>query len=131
MASELEHTFLDPNIPRKGTVIKRHLEGIPERLMEVPMFSLVEFNLSGLCNRTCVFCPRVDPNIFPNVNEHLPVALYEKIMAELAEVQDDRDSALDFLDKAINQFLGLMFKYQPFSHMNRHRSQLRPYRLHR
>ena len=27
---------------------------------------VIEINLTELCNRKCVFCPRVDPKIFPN-----------------------------------------------------------------
>ena len=33
-----------------------------------PLFSFVELNVNELCNRTCVFCPRVDPKIYPNLN---------------------------------------------------------------
>ena len=54
-----------------------------------PSFSLIGFNLSGLCNRTCVFCPRVNPKIYPNINKHIPVELYERIVKELAEVEYD------------------------------------------
>ena len=36
-----------------------------------------------------MFCPRVDPKIFPNINEHIPIELYEKIMKELAELDYD------------------------------------------
>ena len=31
----------------------------------------VEINTTELCNRTCVFCPRHDPKVFPNRNLHL------------------------------------------------------------
>lgn len=31
----------------------------------------IEINPTELCNRTCSFCPRVDPNIYPNRNLHL------------------------------------------------------------
>ena len=72
---------IDINIPRKGRLIQDYFRepaaGAP------PFFSLVEFNLSGLCNRTCVFCPRVDPAVYPNRNEHIPLELYEKVMREL------------------------------------------------
>ena len=83
---ELGHKFLDPNIERKGQVLSEHLD---HHKTVGPIFSLVEFNLSGLCNRTCVFCPRVDPSVFPNINEHLPIELYKKIMSELSDVEYD------------------------------------------
>lgn len=84
--TEGKRRYFDPNIPRKGQVLQSHLEVTHEDGAAPPFFSLIEFNLSGLCNRTCVFCPRADPKVYPNVNEHIPITLYEKIMGELAEV---------------------------------------------
>lgn len=46
----------------------------------------VEMNLTELCNRKCVFCPRVDPQVYPNRNLHMPLDLAEKIGRELAEL---------------------------------------------
>jgi hypothetical protein len=31
----------------------------------------VEINPTELCNRTCAFCPRVDPEVYPNQNLHM------------------------------------------------------------
>ena len=89
MEQEVKHKFLDQNIPRKGKVLKDHFQETHGDATAPPFFSLIEFNLSGLCNRFCVFCPRVDPAIFPNINEHLPVDLYERVMVDLAEVNYD------------------------------------------
>ena len=81
-----ERRYFDPNIPRKGKILADHLVK-NEPVDGIPVFSLIEFNLSGLCNRKCVFCPRVDPKVFPNVNEHIPLELYEKVIIELAKVR--------------------------------------------
>lgn len=89
MVEEVEHRFFDPNIPRKGKALDANLEPDKSGDAGPPFFSLIEFNLSGLCNRTCVFCPRSNPETYPNVNEHIPIELYEKIMKELAEVDYD------------------------------------------
>jgi radical SAM protein with 4Fe4S-binding SPASM domain len=89
MVEEVEHRFFDPNIPRKGRLLDEHVESSRDGDAGPPFFSLIEFNLSGLCNRKCVFCPRVNPKVFPNVNEHIPIVLYEKIIRELAEVNYD------------------------------------------
>ena len=89
METPIEHKFLDPNIPRKGRVLKEHLEETTEEPAAPPFFSLIEFNLSGLCNRKCVFCPRVDPKVFPNINRHIPIKLYERIMVQLAQANYD------------------------------------------
>lgn len=118
MESNIEHKFLDQNIPRKGKLLQDHLEETYQAGPKPPFFSLIEFNLSGLCNRDCVFCPRVDPEIFPNINEHIPVELYEKTMRELAEV--DYDGMIlysgfgePFLYKRIEELIVLSKRYCP------------------
>ncbi len=63
MDTSVKHRFLDPNIPRKSKVLQQHLEAGLEAAATPPFFSLIEFNLSGLCNRQCVFCPRVDSRV--------------------------------------------------------------------
>ena len=83
-----ERKFIDPNIMRKGKLLDEHLTRQAEEQLP-PFFSLIEFNLSGLCNRKCVFCPRADPTVYANVNEHIPVELYEKIMKDLREAGFD------------------------------------------
>lgn len=77
--------FFDPNISRKEKYVKNHLI-MQERRDVRPLFSLIEFNLCGLCNRSCSFCPRSNPKVYPNRNKHIPVALYEKVMADLKSV---------------------------------------------
>lgn len=53
-----------------------------------PMASLVsvEMNITELCNRTCVFCPRVDPKIYPNRNLHMDLGISEKVSADLVSI---------------------------------------------
>ncbi len=45
----------------------------------------VEVNTTELCNRTCVFCPRHDPNIFPNRNLHMTSKGADTIAKELGK----------------------------------------------
>jgi len=52
----------------------------------VPLFSWVELNVNELCNRTCVFCPRHDPKIYPNQNLHMDLELAELISVQLVSV---------------------------------------------
>jgi len=47
----------------------------------------VEINTTELCNRTCVFCPRHDPEVFPNRNLHMTVKGASIIAEELSENQ--------------------------------------------
>ena len=52
----------------------------------VPLFSWVELNVNELCNRTCVFCPRHDPKVYPNQNLHMDLELASEISTQLLEV---------------------------------------------
>ena len=58
---------IDRNVARKDSFkteqITKTLKGGP------PIFSWIEFSLSGLCNRLCEFCPRVDTKRYPNLND--------------------------------------------------------------
>ena len=54
-----------------------------------PFFSFVELNVNELCNRTCVFCPRVDPKTYPNQNLHMDIELASEISKQLLEVGFD------------------------------------------
>ncbi len=45
----------------------------------------VEINTTELCNRTCVFCPRHDPKVYPNKNLHLTVKGANTIAQELSD----------------------------------------------
>ena len=66
------------NIRRKS----RYIDQV-QMVNGVPLFSWLDINPTELCNRTCVFCPRVDPKIYPNQNLHMKVELAEKLAAEL------------------------------------------------
>jgi radical SAM protein with 4Fe4S-binding SPASM domain len=51
-----------------------------------PMTSLasIEFNITELCNRKCVFCPRIDPDIYPNRNLNMSLTLADRVASEIA-----------------------------------------------
>lgn len=48
-----------------------------------PLFSFIELNINEICNRSCVFCPRVNPKIYPNQNIHMDLAIAESIKKHL------------------------------------------------
>ncbi len=75
----------DPNIARKGKIIEKHIAKAYHNEESVPLFSLVEFNICGLCNRTCPFCPRANPD-YPNKAEYIPLDLYEKVASDLSSL---------------------------------------------
>ena len=53
-----------------------------------PMASIltVEVNTTELCNRTCVFCPRHDPKVYPNRNLHMTVKGATAIADQLSKI---------------------------------------------
>jgi|TARA_Y100000294_G_scaffold147749_1_gene143813 8-amino-3,8-dideoxy-alpha-D-manno-octulosonate transaminase len=79
-----EYGDIDRNVARKNKL--RHSVETKQDTNKPPLFSWIEFNLSGLCNRVCEFCPRVDPKKFPNLNEHLPIEIYTNVMKDLNKV---------------------------------------------
>ena len=72
--------------------IKQNIERKVPKINDVkiyngfPLFSFVELNVNELCNRTCVFCPRVDPKTYPNLNLHMGLELVELISVQLESV---------------------------------------------
>ena len=78
----------DPNLDRKDKMMKGALVEQEQARQEraYPLVSLFEISLTGLCNRKCPFCPRHDPEKYPNVNEFIAPELYTKMMRELGEL---------------------------------------------
>ena len=63
-----------------------HFKNITEKNSALNSLVVIEINLTELCNRKCVFCPRVDPEIFPNRNLHMSLELSEKIASNLKKI---------------------------------------------
>lgn len=43
----------------------------------------IEINITDLCNRRCGFCPRVDPEVYPNRKVFISEEIIEKVISEL------------------------------------------------
>jgi radical SAM protein with 4Fe4S-binding SPASM domain len=52
-----------------------------------PLFSWIDISLTELCNRTCIFCPRVTEEQYPNQSLHISTSLLKKIGEELNEIK--------------------------------------------
>jgi radical SAM protein with 4Fe4S-binding SPASM domain len=52
----------------------------------IPLFSFIELNINEICNRKCVFCPRADPDTYPNQNIHMDIKTAENIASQLAQL---------------------------------------------
>ena len=83
-AANLDPTKPEHNIAEMSEISKNSSSFEKRFLDGSPFFTWIEFSITDLCNRTCVFCPRFDSNVYPNNNEEISLELYEKIMSELA-----------------------------------------------
>lgn len=52
----------------------------------IPLFSWIDINPTELCNRKCIFCPRVDESDYPNQKLFMSLELGRKISSELKEI---------------------------------------------
>ena len=48
-----------------------------------PLFSFIELNINEICNRICPFCPRVEPEVYPNQNIHMDMKIVKNIAEQL------------------------------------------------
>lgn len=55
----------------------------------------IDLDLTGLCNRTCRFCPRYDDLIYPNVNKHMSMEVIDEVIRQMELVGFD-----DFVELA-------------------------------
>lgn len=78
-----QYDFLDHRRQQE----KKHWNKKGNDLNELDSILTVEINTTELCNRTCVFCPRHDPRVFPNRQLHLTVKGASTIAEELADNQ--------------------------------------------
>ena len=53
---------------------------------DIPLFSFIELNINEICNRVCPFCPRSNPEQYPNQNIHMSVELAKSIAEQLADI---------------------------------------------
>ena len=106
--------FFDPVILRKSAIID---DGFALDNSRLPLPSIVELSASGICNRTCAFCPRSDPT-YPNIEEFMSLELTDKLSNQLAAI--DFSGLVIFsgfveplLDKNIFNQISLLRKYLP------------------
>lgn len=74
--------FIDPSTVRKNKIVSEKLTTIDG----FPLFSIVEFNIFGNCNRDCGFCPVSDTSFYKKTKDAMSVELYEKIINDLSDI---------------------------------------------
>ena len=60
---ETDHTFLEYRKSQESALISSSATG-----NDLPGLLTIEINITELCNRICSFCPRANPDIYPNNN---------------------------------------------------------------
>ena len=92
-----QHTFLEYRRNQE----KQHME-LVDKTDPLSSILSVEVNTTELCNRTCVFCPRHDPKVFPNRNLHMSPAGAEIIASKLSQIYKGKISLSGFGENLLN-----------------------------
>lgn len=48
-----------------------------------PGLATIELNISELCNRTCSFCPRFDPKVYPNQKQFMDLKIVRSLVKQI------------------------------------------------
>ncbi len=78
----MDNRYIDQSIKRKEFIVKNKLDYFDN----IPVFSIIEFNIYGNCNRECSFCPVSDPAIYEKKHEGISVELFNKILDDLVKI---------------------------------------------
>ena len=74
----------DPSIYRKQVYAEK---GDDIKIIDgFPIFTIVELNIYGACNRSCNFCPVSDPTFYTNKYEGISIELFTTIMEQLRSI---------------------------------------------
>tara|TARA_B100001094_G_scaffold184346_1_gene178580 strand:+ start:1120 stop:2016 length:897 start_codon:yes stop_codon:yes gene_type:complete len=106
----------------KDTFLKHRKEQEREFFNKVdtdnPLNSIltIELNTTELCNRTCIFCPRHDPEVYPNRNLNMSVEDAESIAKNLINHNYKGKISYsgyseNFLNKKFLDIISIMRKY--------------------
>lgn len=77
-----QHTF----IKRRQDIEQEYFESLDSESV-LKSISSVDITTIDLCNRSCVFCPRHDPRVYPNRNLRMTASGAEIIAKRLADIQ--------------------------------------------
>ena len=107
----------DINIARQDKFNKEYIKKA-KLFSGFPVFSSLEINIHGSCNRRCAFCPRVDEELWPNLDERLDIGLWEKVLKELKENNYNGRIGFSgfsepFLHPELLELVKLHYKYLP------------------
>ena len=107
--------YFDPSITRKKNIVKETLKIKSE--FQGPLPAIIEISESGMCNRTCSFCPRSDPD-YNHVNKFISFPLINKLGSELQSLKYKNTILFSgfvepLLDKEIYEKIHILKNYLP------------------
>lgn len=110
----MDNRFIDKSTDRKKRIVKDKLTMIDG----IPIFSIIEFNIIGTCNRSCSFCPVSNPVVYTKTTDGLELELFKKIVKDLQEI--DYEGKILFsafseplLHKNVEELLTIAKEYLP------------------
>jgi len=108
--------LVDKSLKRKSVILDKSLQFIND----IPIFSIIEFNLINKCNRVCDFCPVSEKDFYmiTGINKKLDITLYNKIIEELKSVSYQGKILFSgfsepMLHKSINDFVKIAVEKIP------------------
>ena len=109
---------IDLNILRKQEMSKENVNYYKGHLL----FSILELNIWGACNRSCSFCPVSNKDFYTNKNEGISLELYTKLLEDLEKIKYNGTilfSAFSepLLNKNINKLIELSKSILPNIHL--------------
>ena len=63
--------------------LRKNQQGLNDQLTPMMALQSISIHSTELCNRTCYFCPRSDPKIYPNQNLHISEDTIRRLSSEL------------------------------------------------
>lgn len=74
---------VDPHLKHRKDQEALCLERSKDLTTPLRSILTIELNITELCNRKCVFCPRIDPQIYPNQNLNMDLRTVERLVEEV------------------------------------------------
>ena len=78
--------YRDPHLEHRKAQERAHFAAGDANTDPMSSLITIELNVTELCNRKCVFCPRVDPAIYPNQNLNMDRAMVDRVADEMVRL---------------------------------------------
>ena len=76
------HKAIKLNLKRRTIIVDDEMISFKE----TPIPSWIELSIIDVCNRSCTFCPKVDPKVAPNTYQKMNMVLINKLAKDLKNI---------------------------------------------